>query len=363
MKINRFLNFYQGHLSRKIVTSGLGSISNFSILFFSAGFFISAADASEFLALFSFAVILSNYFAYVLLFRNGQPDKLIIDISFLLMIATMILAISIYRPDKWLLSILIVLLMFAKELFRIMGVEYCNNDKFITKLCVSIIPFLMVLLLITHYYTINFIDVLALGFIFMLQLIPIFLFKFHKDSILLSMKPSKVMNLYFNAAAEIMPIMAGYFVNVYSLNLMKASEYVEYRMALAVVGLSSLIGTISLIVLLSDREKSKKHLSKLAAMMIASILISIYFIDSMNVITAVTLLIFSISAIINSYNKIYLSRPQNFCLQFIPAFLIIVFVLNSKQIILIQFLLVLSSIQILYFILSFWMIKSKEFVF
>jgi hypothetical protein len=360
MKINRFINLYHGHLSRQILTSGLGSISNFSILFFASGFFISVVDASEFLALFSFAIILSNYFSYVLLFRNGRPDKLIIDISFLLMMATMILAISIYRLDQWLLSILIVMLMFAKEIFRVMGVGYYKNDKFIIKICILTVICIMVLILITHYYNIKFIDVLALGFIFGLQLIPIFLFKINKDSILLSIKPSKVMNLLFNAAAEIMPIMAGYFVNVYSLNLMKASEYVEFRITLAIIGLSSLVGTISLIFLLSDREKLKKHLSKLAVLMFTSILTSIYFIDSLIVIIAITLLIFSISAIVNSYNKIYLSRIQHFYLQFVPAFLIIVYVLNSKQLILIQFLWILSSIQILYFVLSFWIIKSKN---
>lgn len=361
--MNRLLNFYQGHLSRQIVTSGLGSISNFSILFFSASFFTSVVDASEFIALYSFAIILSAYSSYVLLFRNGQANKLIIDLSFLFVMVAMILVVIIYRPGLWILSASIVVLMFTKDIYRFMGVKNSKNDKFIIKLCMLAISLLAILLLINYYFSIKFINSLALGFMFMLQLSPIFLFKLDKTSLLLSVKPKKMLNFVFSAAAEIMPIVAGYFVNVYTLNLMMASDYVEYRQSFAIIGLSSLIGSISLIVFSSGQKTLVNYLPRISALMLASILVSLYFMDSLNIIIAATLLIFSISAVINSYNKINISKAKYFCLTSIPAILIIAYILNTKHLIPIQLLLVLSVIQTIYFAASYWIIRSKKFVF
>jgi hypothetical protein len=356
MKINRLFEFYSAHLRNQITIAGLVSISNFGILYFAANFFTSLTEASEFLALFSLAIILSSYFSYVLLFRNGQTNKLIIDLPFLFITVVMILAASVYSPSQWILSASIVLLMFIREIYRFMGSQNSKNNGFLIKICIISITLSALLLLVNYYYSIKLINLLALGFIFMLQLSPIFLLKLDKNSLLISTKPKKGMNLFFNAAAEFAPIMAGYLVNVYSLNLMKAGDYVEYRSGFAVIGISSLIGNISLIVFLSDREKLKKHLPKLSVLMLSSILISLYYMDSLKIIIITTLIIFSISAIVNSYNKAYLSRIQHFYLQSMPAILIATYILNSNQLIPIQLLLVLSAIQVLLFTASCWMI-------
>jgi len=358
--MNSILRFYQSHLSRQIVTSGLGSIINFSILFFSASLFTSVVDASEFLALYSFSIILSAYFSYVLLFRNGQAEKLTIDLPFLLMILAMILAGSIYSPERWGLITTIVILMFLKDIYRFLGVKNSKNDKLLIKFCILIGTFIGLLILINYYFSIKFINSLALGIVFMLLLSPVFIFKLDKKTLLFSVKPRKMMNLFFNAAAEIMPILAGYFVNVYSIKLMMASEYVEYRQSFAVIGLSSLLGSISLLVFVSNKEAIIKHLRGLAALMLAALLAVLYFTDYLNIIIAATLLIFSISAVINSYNKINLSRAQYLCLTSIPAILIITYILNSSHLIPNQLLFVLSVIQIIYFGLSYFIIVNNK---
>ena len=142
---------------------------------------------------------------------------------------------------------------------------------------------------------------------------------------------------------------------------MIASEYVEYRQSLAIIGLSSLIGSISLIFFSSGRPLLH-CLPALSALMLVSLVTSFYFMYSPNTIIASTLLIFSISAVINSYNKINISKAQYFCLTSIPAILIIAYMLRSNHVIPTQLLLVLSVIQAVYFSASYWIIKSENIV-
>lgn len=362
LKIKRLIKFLQGHLSRQIATSCLGSLSNFGILFFSASFFTSVVDASEFVALYSYAIILSAYFSYVLLFRNGQANKLTIDPGFLFMTVAMIIAVCIYSPRRWMLGTSIVVLMFIKDIYRIMGVKNYKKDELAIKICMLSISLVTIFLLINFYFSINLMNLTVLVLMFILQLSSIFLFKLDKNCLLLSVKPKNMMNLLFSAAAEASPIVAGYFVNVYTLNLMGAIEYLQYRQSFSIINLSSLVGSISLIVFLSSRYALIKYLPRLSALIFVTLLVSFYFKENLIIIIAATLLIFSISAVMNSYNKINFSRSQYFCLTSIPAVLIIAYILSANHLIPIQLLLVLSVIQIIYIAVSYGIIISKKFV-
>lgn len=361
--MNRLIKFFQGYLSLQLVTSVLGSISNFAILFFSVSLFTSNDDASEFLALYSLTIILSAFYSYVLIFRNGEPNKLIIDFSFIFITATMIFAAFILCPSNRIISIIFVVLMFIKEIYRFLGIKNKKNDEVVIKLIILILTLLTLLVLINNYFQIKLNNILILGFIFAIQLMPVMLFKLNKNNFLFSLKPYKSINLFFNAASEFMPIVAGYFVNVYSFELMSASDYVEYRRSYAVVGLSSLIGTISLILLLNNKEILTKNLSSLVVLMLASVLTSLFYMSSIYVIIIATVVIFSISSIINSYNKINLPRMHHFFLQAIPGILIVAYIVNSNNLIPIQLLLVLSAIQVFYFIVSCILIRLKNFSF
>jgi hypothetical protein len=357
MKMNRLFKAYSAHLSNQILVAGLCSISNFGILYFTANLFTSLTEASEFLALHSFLIILSSYFSYVLLFRNGAANKLVIDpLFYCITLAMLLLAITHY-PDRWMLSVLVVTLMFTKDIFIFIGLKYSKFDGF--SIGWSILSLFAFVILVNYYFSIKLIYLLILTSIFTLQLSSIFLFKLNASSIQFSSRPINSINLIFSASAEIMPIVAGYFVNVYTINIMTASEYIDYRKGFALIGLSSLVGSISLVLFSSSRIVLTNYLTHLLALSFLSILVSLYFQESINVIVVTTLLVFSISAVINSYNKIHLTRLHYFYLTTVPALAIIAYIIGSSHLVPVHILLVLSSIQVIYCIISYVSLKFK----
>ncbi len=357
--MNRLSKFYSGHLSNKIVIAGLGSISNFCILYFASNLFTSILDASEFLALYSFSIILSSYFSYTLLFRNGTADKLVVDLLFYGLALVMILVATMHNADRWMLSVLIVALMFTKDIYRFVGINNSKLNNFGIRQGVLILSLVAFIFLVDYYFSIKPIYILILSLIFILQLGSVFLFELDSDSVQFSNKPINSINLTFSAAAEIMPIIAGYFVNVYTINIMMADEYVDYRRSFAIIGISSLIGSISLVVFSSGRIVLTKYLVHLSVLLFISMLVSFYFQDSLNVMIVTTLLVFSVSAAINSYNKIYLTKIQYFYLTSVPALAVTTYILISNHLAPVRLLLALSSIQVIYCIISHAIIRSK----
>lgn len=357
--MNYFSKFYSGHLSNQIVIAGLGSISNFCILYFASNLFTSISEASEFLALYSFAIILSSYFSYTSLFRNGAANKLVVDISFYGLALVMILVATIHDADRWMLSVLIVALMFTKDIYRFIGISSSKQDDFGIRWSVLVLSLVAFIFLVDYYFSIKPIYTLVLSSIFTLQLGSVFLFKLDGDYVQFLNKPTNSINLTFSAAAEIMPIMAGYFVNVYTINIMMADEYVDYRRSFAIIGISSLVGSISLVVFSSGRIVLKNYLVHLSVLLFVSMIVSVYFQDSLNVMIVTTLLVFSVSAAINSYNKINLTRVQYFYLTSVPALAITTYILISNHLAPARLLLALSSIQVIYCIISHAIIRSK----
>jgi len=357
--MNRLSKFYSGHLSRQIVISGLVSISNFCILYFASKLFTSITEASEFLALYSFAIILSSYFSYTSLFRNGVANKLVIDLSFYGLALVMILVATIHNADRWMLSVLIVALMFTKDIYRFVGINNSKQNNFGIRWSVLVLSLVVLVFMVDYYFTIKPINTLILSSIFTLQLGSVFLFKLDGDSVQFSKKPINSINLTFSAAAEIMPIMAGYFVNVYTINIMMADEYVDYRRSFAIIGISSLIGSISLVVFSTGRIVLANYLVHLSVLLFISMLVSFYFQDSLNIMIVTTLLVFSVSAAINSYNKINLAKMQYFLLTSVPAIAITTYILISTHLTPVRLLLVLSTVQVFYCIISHAIIRSK----
>lgn len=357
--MNRLFKFYSGHLSNQIVIAGLGSISNFCILYFASNLFTSISDASEFLALYSFAIILSSYFSYTSLFRNGAADKLVVDLLFYGLALVMILVATIHNADRWMLSVLIVLLMFTKDIYRFIGINNSKKEDFGIRWSVLFLSLAAFIFLVDYYFSIKLIYTIILSSIFALQLGSVFFFRLDGGSVQFSKKPINSINLTFSAAAEMMPIMAGYFVNVYTINIMMADEYVDYRRSFAIIGISSLIGSISLVFFSNGRIVLTKYLAHFSILLLISMLVSFYFQDSLNVMISTTLLVFSVSAAINSYNKIYLTKMQYFYLTSVPALAIITYILISNHLAPVRLLLALSSIQVIYCVISHVIIRSK----
>lgn len=357
--MNYLSKFNLGHLNNQIVIAGLGSISNFCILYFASNIFTSISEASEFLALYSFAIILSSYFSYTSLFRNGAANKLVVDLSFYGLALVMILVAIIHNADRWMLSVLIVALMFTKDIYRFVGINNSKQDNFGIRWSVLMLSLVAFIFLVNYYFSIKPIYLLILSSIFTLQLGSVFLFKLDGGSVQFSKKLINSINLTFSAAAEIMPIMAGYFVNVYTINIMMADDYVDYRRSFAIIGISSLIGSISLVVFSNGRIVLTNYLVHLSVLLFISMLVSFYFHDSLNVMIVTTLLVFSVSAAINSYNKINLTKMQYFYLTSVPALAIITYILISTHLVPVRLLLALSSIQVIYCIISHVIIRSK----
>lgn len=357
--MNYLSKFYSDHLSNQIVIAGLGSISNFCILYFANNLFTSISEASEFLAMYSFAIILSSYFSYTSLFRNGAANKLVVDLSFYGLVSVMILVATIHNADRWILSVLIVALMFTKDIYRFIGVNNLKQDNFGSRWGAIVLSLVAFIFLVDYYFSIKAINTLILSSIFTLQLSSVFLFKLDGDSVQFSKKPINSINLTFSAAAEIMPIIAGYFVNVYTINIMMADEYVDYRRSFAIIGISSLVGSISLVFFSKGRIVLTNYLTHLSVLLFISMLVSFYFQDSLNVMILTTLLVFSVSATINSYNKINLNKIQYFYLTGVPALAITTYILISSHLAPVRLLFVLSSIQVIYCFISHAIIRSK----
>lgn len=358
--MNHLSKFYSGHLSNQIVIAGLGSISNFCILYFASNLFISISEASEFLALYSFAIILSSYFSYTSLFRNGAANKLVVDPSFYGLALLMILVATIHNADRWMLSVLVVALMFTKDIYRFVGINNLKQGNFCIRWGVLVLSLAAFIFLVDYYFSLKPIYTIILSAIFALQLSSVFLFKLDGSSVQFSRKPINLINLTYSAAAEIMPIMAGYFVNVYTINIMMADEYVDYRRSFAIIGISSLIGSISLVIFSNGRIILVRYLKHLFILLFISMLVSFYFQDSLNVMIVTTLLVFSVSAAINSYNKIYLTKMQYFYLTSIPALVITTYILISNHLAPVRLLIALSSIQVIYCVISYAIIGSKR---
>jgi len=359
MIMNRISKLYYGYFSNKIVIAGLGSISNFCILYFASDLFSSIAEAGEFIALYSFAIILSSYFSYTLLFRNGVANKLIVDPSFYGITLVMVLVAAFHSLDRWMLSVLIVALMFTKDIYRFIGLNNYKQFDFSIRGGVLVLALGGFIFLVDYYFSVRIINVVVLSLIFFMQLGSVLLYKLEVNSVRISKKPINSVNLTFSAGAEIMPIIAGYFVNVYSINIMMVDDYVDYRRSFAIIGISSLMGSISLVVFSSGRIAIPNYLKYLTVLLVVSMLVSFCFKDSLNVLIVTTLLVFSISALINSYNKIHLTKIQYFYLTSVPAFAIITYILTSDHLAPVHLLFVLSSIQAIYCIISHAIIKCK----
>jgi hypothetical protein len=223
--------------------------SNFVIQHFAPNLFSDPTQATRFLVTYSVAMLVAAFLSNTLCFREPKHKLLIIDILFTVTCLGAMCLVLLYYHNDYLTIISCTVVFFLRDAFKYLGVvdpelngaklfiRFCITGCLAAILAIAILPFALsavqsVVLLILLGTNLSFTLILSLP----------------RQCVALSTKAVDPTTFSFTVLADVIPIVAGYLILVYTEQLMSPIEYLDFRSTYAFVGLASVVGSLSLVV-------------------------------------------------------------------------------------------------------------------
>lgn len=343
----------------RIISVGLASISSFLVSVIAPAFVVNEMVASEYVKTYSLALMVSNYLTHLLLFRDANRKTINIDVAFIFTVLAALFFMGYVDKEYVIFGVSAAIVLFLSGLYRIAG-HPTNGKKLHTrKLVVILILVLAIMGSLLFEMKLNFLDSVVLSSFVMIPMLVVLVFSIDFKSIRFSLI-SNLQNYILLMAAEILPMVAGFIINVHTLKLMDSNQYLIFKGWYAFVGLSSLVGALSVVAICEIKKLIRTASESLIYIILTLIAIVWFGRDSVQIISFTLLLIFSLGALLNAYGKAYLNKRLYFLSNLMPAAAISIYVLLSRGLNALEILLALAIVQSVYVFGMVILIKFKK---
>jgi len=344
----------------RFASVGLASLSSLLVSVISPIFFSNDIEAAEYIKTYSLALMVSGYLTHVLLFRGSEHKAIKVDVAYIVTVLAALAFMVQVNYEYAIFGIGACVVLFISSVYRISGRKIDETHNGIKRLIYVVMAMLGITASLFIDYDVKFQNGIVLALFVVVPLIVVLRLNV-KFGTIKFVRIEKLKNYISFAGAEILPMVAGYVVNVYTLELMCPDEYILFKSWYAIAGLSSLIGALS-IVAINRTKKIMMAVCDILIVILPFIAFTIWICkDSMLLLSVSLMLIFSVGAALNAYGKAYLDKKIYLLSNFIPAFVVSSYVMLSSSVFAREMLLMLAIVQLLYaFVMSVY-IKYYNF--
>lgn len=252
-------------------------------------------------------MLISGLMSHSILFKDEVKDELYFDVSLSLFIVVVMGALYLKYAEKAIYLFLPIVVFVFKDCLLLFGKKRTRYiDGAFQILIASLAMGLNTCMMIDGDAGSCFI----LTALISIMLFPYFFYSSNKAVHYVAWRFKSALNLIKSILAESFPFLSGYFLLIESKEVLNNKDFLDWRQILALLGLSSLIGSAALILFsrgfLLDQKKS--YLLMIASIVVFCAGIIQKDVNSLLVLSA--LIVFTISSIFHNLNKAKLPRGK-----------------------------------------------------